>query len=42
MDSGFHAVDSVFHVPNPDSKFFVLGTWIPDSNFQLVGFQIDS
>ena len=36
--SGFHAVDSVFQVP--DSWFFVSGTWIPDSNFQLVGFPI--
>ena len=32
LHSGFHAMDSVFRVP--DSWFFVSGTWIPDSNFQ--------
>ena len=30
VDSGFHALDSGFQVW--DSRFFVSGTWIPDSN----------
>ena len=31
LGSGFCGVDSRFHVL--DSRFFVSGTWIPDSNF---------
>ena len=30
LDSGFHAVDSGFQLP--DSRPFFSGTWIPDSN----------
>ena len=30
LDSGFHAVDSGFQLP--DSRTFFSGTWIPDSN----------